>query len=256
MSFAGLRGSFWKKKGGGGTEFIMKVDTTKPGITGSSTIRIPIQPTGVDMTIDWGDGNTTYVNIPGNYEHTYSIGGVYTIKFTGSVVKGIRFANSGDRQKLIEISQWGGYKLESNSSFHGCVNLDVTATDVPLIISSLLERTFQGCSSLVFNSSINLWDTIGLTDAGYFFQGCVLFDQPLDGFNVESITDAFLFLSGATLSTANYDALLISWASQSVQSGLGINFGFSKYTNSGAALAARNTLTVTYGWTISDGGPA
>ena len=33
----------------------------------------------------------------------------------------------------------------------------------------------------------------------------------------------------------NYDALLIGWEAQSVQSGITINFGSSKYTGGGAA---------------------
>ena len=64
------------------------------------------------------------------------------------------------------------------------------------------------------------------------------------------------FLLNAGLSTASYDATLIGWAAQTVQSGLTCDFGNSQYTAGGAAEAARKTLINTYGWTITDGGAA
>jgi hypothetical protein len=68
------------------------------------------------------------------------------------------------------------------------------------------------------------------------------------------VTNFLNFMVGVTLSTTNYDALLIGWAAQNVLSNRTVNFGNSQYTAGGAAEAARNTLTTTYGWTISDGG--
>ena len=55
------------------------------------------------------------------------------------------------------------------------------------------------------------------------------------------------------MSQANYDALLIAWAAQSVQTGVPF-ITPAQYTAGGAAEAARNTLVNTYSWTISDGG--
>ena len=55
------------------------------------------------------------------------------------------------------------------------------------------------------------------------------------------------------MSTANYDATLIGWAAQApnIQSNVVFSLG-PKYTS--AAQSARDLLTGTYGWTISDGG--
>jgi hypothetical protein len=69
-----------------------------------------------------------------------------------------------------------------------------------------------------------------------------------------SMTAANSFmLNNSAMSTANYDATLISWAAQSLQSNVNINFGNAQYTLGGAAEAARNTLINTYSWTITDG---
>ncbi len=59
---------------------------------------------------------------------------------------------------------------------------------------------------------------------------------------------------GVTLSTANYDSLLMGWSSQAVRSGLVFHGGNSKYSD-GAAATARGVLTsAPNSWTIIDGG--
>jgi len=63
-------------------------------------------------------------------------------------------------------------------------------------------------------------------------------------------------MSGGTLSTANYDALLIAWDAQGAMSFSGTaNFGGSRYTSGGAAEAARTSLISKWGGII-DGGAA
>ncbi|MFX1239434.1 MAG: hypothetical protein ACFE8P_17165, partial [Promethearchaeota archaeon] len=61
----------------------------------------------------------------------------------------------------------------------------------------------------------------------------------------------------ATLTTANYDSLLIGWARlTSLQNDVSFHAGGSRYTPDGLAEAARNDLISTYSWTITDGGEA
>ena len=76
----------------------------------------------------------------------------------------------------------------------------------------------------------------------------------LSNWDVSGVSDFVSFLHNSTLTTQNYDATLISWAAQSLQSNANISFGNSQYTLGGAAEAARNTLINTYNWTIIDGG--
>jgi len=60
---------------------------------------------------------------------------------------------------------------------------------------------------------------------------------------------------GVTLSTANYDALLIGWGAQTVQSGVAFHGGSSTYTGGGAAEDGRDSL-LDQGWMIVDDGTA
>jgi len=61
--------------------------------------------------------------------------------------------------------------------------------------------------------------------------------------------------SGVTLSTPNYDSLLIGWAQLSLQNDVTFGAGNSQYS-SGAAAEARQKIIADFGWTITDGGEA
>jgi hypothetical protein len=96
-------------------------------------------------------------------------------------------------------------------------------------------------------------------DFEWMFSGCVDFNQDLRGWDISSATDISYMLFNVTLSTANYDALLIGWSTLSneetkIPTNLSFHAGNSKYSSAGQA--ARNILTGTYGWTITDGGLA
>ena len=56
------------------------------------------------------------------------------------------------------------------------------------------------------------------------------------------------------LSIANYNATLISWESQSLQSNVTAAFGNSQYSAFGTAANARASIISNYSWTITDGG--
>jgi len=59
---------------------------------------------------------------------------------------------------------------------------------------------------------------------------------------------------GVTLSTENYDSLLISWSQLSLQSGVRFHAGNTEY--SVVSETARQYIIDTYDWVIIDGGKA
>ena len=110
-----------------------------------------------------------------------------------------------------------------------------------------------------FNQPLNLWDTVKVTNMGDVFTNTTAFNQSISDWKVNLVTtfiDDFGFMVGKTFndySSANYDALLIGWASRPVLANKPINFGTIKYTS--AATAARAILTsAPNNWTIIDGG--
>ena len=78
----------------------------------------------------------------------------------------------------------------------------------------------------------------------------------LSGLDVTSLTTASSMMLGTDMSTANYDATLIAWEAQTLQTGVTVDFGGSIYTSGGAAEAARDSLTNlgTNAWEVTDGG--
>ena len=347
---------------GGGTapvnpDFVIEVDTTQAG-SASDTIILPLEPGGTySGTIDWGDGNSDSLSYA-NRQYTYASGGTYTITISGDTFEGFRYANGGDKAKLIDIQNWGFIALNADSAFRGCSNMDISATDAPTIITTSMYRMFMSCVSLTnpdfskwdvsavtdfrevfrsatnfngnlstwdvssgvqfvrmmdsssFNSDISDWQLLAADDISYMFND-TNFNQDISSWNVSNITNmSFLFggtpfnqninnwdvsnvsnmnstfafgnidqsfqgwditnvsnfqnfCRAVTLSTVNYDALLVDWEAtlQSAYPGgvgyphtININFYLSKYTLGSAAESARTSLISNFGWTITDGG--
>ena len=156
------------------------------------------------------------------------------------------------------INEWD---VEKNASvflmFKGASSFNQSLNNWDITRIDSFNSMFSGASS--FNGDVSGWDTSEARNFIKMFHLNPAFDQDLSGWDITSIDllpNAGLdFLSSATLSVANYDALLISWASQTpLTNGLLFNFGTSKYTLSSAAETSRDTLINTYGWTILDGG--
>ncbi len=282
VAIIGNQPSVFQKKA-----FVTTWQTTTP----SETITLPLVSTGVyDFDVDWGDGSSDTITAYNQAEvtHTYTTAGTYTVSITGTI-EGFRFNNGGDRTKIQTIESYGSLVISTDASFYGCTNLTSTATDAPKITTTSLSRTFQNCSN--FNGAIGNWDVSGVTAIFNMFRIASSFNQDLSSWDISSvanmsamfrasnamsstnlgavkdwtITDLtiasdFMLDCTNSMSTQDYDALLIAWQGQSPNTGVSIDFNNAKYTAGGAAETARTSLTTAtptgFGWTILDGGTA
>jgi len=208
-------GTTFVKVFGGGTppvnlDFVSTWDTTKAG-SASNTVVLPLLSGGTySGTIDWGDGNSDDLSYA-NRTHVYASGGVKTITISGTI-GGFQFNNGGDKAKITDISNWGTLDITTNSGFYGCSNLDVSATDAPIISTNNVSRCFRGCSSLTtpnfsnwdvsgvqffagmfqlctnFNGNISTWDVSSGTDFSSMFRGCIVFNSNITAWNLASAT--------------------------------------------------------------------
>jgi len=103
-----------------------------------------------------------------------------------------------------------------------------------------------------FNQNIGSWNVANVTDMRYMFIGAENFNQNISSWNFEKVTNMLRMFKGVTLSTANYDELLISLHNQSLQSNVEFDVGDNQY--SAAAASSRSFLETTFNWRISDGG--
>ena len=136
--------------------------------------------------------------------------------------------------------------FESASAF----NQDISDWNVGSVTN--MASMFDWATS--FNQDISDWDVINVTDMSWMFSGASAFDQSLAGWDMSSISTMEDMFADVTLSTSNYDAILISWAAQTVNSTVVFGGGNSQYS-AGLAATARGVLTGTpNNWTITDGG--
>ena len=104
-----------------------------------------------------------------------------------------------------------------------------------------------------FNQDIGSWDTSNVENMSAMFSNASAFNQDIGGWNVTALTNAASMFAGTSLSLANYDALLIGWDAQTLQSGVTFSGGNSKYCSSASA---RSNMISSDGWTITDAGKA
>ncbi|MEI6143258.1 MAG: BspA family leucine-rich repeat surface protein [Mariniphaga sp.] len=118
--------------------------------------------------------------------------------------------------------------------------------------ATTMESMFDYAS--LFNQDLTNWNVSKVTDLSWMFSGASVFNQNLGSWNIGSVTAMEDMFKGVTLSTANYDAILIAWAAKTLQNDVIFSGGNSKY--SCTAVPARAVLTGTPNtWTITDGGP-
>jgi hypothetical protein len=81
----------------------------------------------------------------------------------------------------------------------------------------------------------------------YMFRGAISFDQDLSALNITHVQNMSNMFNGISLSTVNYNSLLIGWDGQSPNSGVVFDGGNSNYNLGGAADTARTHLRINLG---------
>ena len=187
---------------------------TSDGSSNDTSIALPLEATGTyNFTVDWGDGNGSYITIwnQANATHTYASSGTYTLNIVGTII-GWTFNWYGDRLKITDITNWGPLNVgNSGSYFTGCANLVCTATDaLDLTGTTTLASMFQDAT--VFNGVIGSWDTANVTDMGSMFSGASVFNQDISSWDTSSVIDMNNMFYDATA----FNQSIGSWDTSSV----------------------------------------
>jgi len=181
-------------KGGGVSDdrFIISVKTDNTGTSNNDQFTLPWIG---DYDVDWGDGNTD-TGQTDTTTHTYATAGTYDVSVTPTNNCRIFFNNGGDRQKLLDVKNWGtGVWTTFSGAFLGCSRMDVTATDTPdLSIVTTISNMFRNCLIMVGNSSFENWDTSNINNISGAFRAAKLFNQNIsswDTSNFNSLSNTF-----------------------------------------------------------------
>lgn len=187
--------------------FITIWKTDNFGKTDNNQIEIPASKNGVYMyNVDWGDGSFDE-GIRSAIIHNYDIPGIYEVKISGYFPftgygdydgPGVVPVDIKDREKLIEVKQWGDIRWSSlSSAFAYCKNLDITAVDTPNISNvTRSTNTFIGCISLVGNESLKSWNVGSIKRFDSMFQGCILFNQDISTWDMKNAEFLYLMFQG------------------------------------------------------------
>ena len=271
-------------------DFRILVNTANAGVSNNDQFQFTGALGDYDVEVWDSTGSTKLEDITGLSDQatiTIAAGAnTYELRVFPAVTNGfnrIQFNGGGDKDKLLEIRNWGEVAWSTmERSFRGCSNLTTissfTSPDFSLVTT--LFVAFQSCSSLTTVDASD-WNTVNVEDMSFAFQNCTsltTFDASgwntanvetmsnmfrscgspdiigIEDFNIGSVTTFFNFLFLTTISTSSYDNLLINYEAQAPNPNLSFHGGKSKYTAGGAAEAARYSLINTYGWTITDGG--
>ncbi len=104
--------------------------------------------------------------------------------------------------------------------------------------------------AIAFNQDLSSWDVSSVTDMSFMFYNATSFDQNIGNWDIQNLTNATWMFNGVTLSTVNYDALLIGWQANTHNNNVPFSGGNSKYCLS----ENERNLLLADNWTITDGG--
>ena len=240
------------------------------------------QATSFNQSLNFDTSNVTIIN--NMFAGATAFNGTLTFSDTSSITNMVYMfqqATSFNQPLNFDTSSVTTMEQMFNgaSSFDQTLNFDTRAV-------TNIASMFYGATS--FNQYLNSWNTSNVTTMFRLFKSASSFDQPLNfdtsnvttmkemfsnassfdqtlNLDITSVTDMFNMFNGVTLSTTNYDAILIYWENElqtAFPNGSGytptisISFGASQYTGGGTAAAARASLVNNFNWTIIDGGIA
>ena len=206
-----------------------RTTNTSTGSSGSTQLRLPLEPTGnYGFTVFWGDASSDVItawNDPA-VTHTYAAPGDYLVEIDGTC-EGWRYNNTGDRKKILSVSDWGILKFGNNGDyFYGCSNLTLNSVnDTPDIsLTTNMSQAFRECSSLTSFNNLNSWSTSNANDMSYMFSFCPLFNQNIGSWDVSNVTTMQGMFYDATL----FNQDISTWNTQSLDD---VSYMFSDATN-------------------------
>ena len=170
--------------------------TTWRTTTANETITVP---TNISETYNYdlytSDGQI-FTGLTGSATVTFPVAGDYDVSIKG-VFPTIKFNNTGDRAKIIDIKQWGTTAWNSfQNSFNGCSNLVGTYTDAPDLTNvTILNNMFKACR--VFTGEVSNWDVSNVINMSSIFRNCDVFNSDLSGWDVSNNTRLSSCFQGA-----------------------------------------------------------
>jgi surface protein len=152
----------------------------------------------------------------------------------------ISIGNDEDEYRLLDVEQWGSTVWTSmQRAFSGGTNLNITATDVPVLTScTSMEYMFAGCGILNGPPNINSWNTGAVTNMGGMFFSATVFNRNIGNWNTAAVTNMFAMFMGAS----SFNQNIGSWNTSAVTN---MSYMFAFATSFNQNIGGWNTAAVT-----------
>ncbi len=200
-------------------DFVITVKTDNPGTSTDTQFTIPTYSEETyNYNVDCNsDGIDEATSVNGDYTCSYEAAATYTISIadntgTNTGFPRIYFNNTGDKDKLLSIEQWGENNWASMASaFYGCSNLAGQAGDSP-DLSNVADMSWMFANATAFNQDISGWNTTNVTDMNHLFSNAATFNKNIGNWDVSNVTDMSWLFAGASTFNQN----MVSWNVENV----------------------------------------
>ena len=209
----GLQYSKLSGGGSGNTDaFIIEVKTDNAGTSNDNQFQFTGAVGDYDVVAKQnGVVIETFNNLSDEATITLPSSGIYVLEVSAKAANGfdrIRFDGGGDKDKMLDIKQWGNIIWSSfNEAFYGCNNMLTTATDIP-DVSSVTNMSLMFYYATSANPNTTNWDVSSVTDMYYMFRSASSANPDTSNWNVSNVTDMkniFRDASSANPDTSNWN---------------------------------------------------
>ncbi len=128
----------------------------------------------------------------------------------------------------------------------GIANPDTSGWDT----GNVTDMSWMFQANVMANPDTSGWNTANVTNMQVMFAAAQSANPDTSNWDITAVTDMSDMFTGVTLPTDSYDAMLMNFSKQVVQSGVNFHGGDSTY----CIIGPRNTLINNFQWSIVDGG--
>lgn len=192
-----------------GDDFVTTWNTSNPGYSNGTSILISTIGSGYSYDVDWNnDGVFDDFGVTGNITHDYEAPGTYTIRIRGSFPRIYMNTSLSDREKLVDIVQWGTNPWTSMATaFYGTKNLtDISATDTPNLSQVTNMSEMFGISDMQY-ADLSGWNVSNVTDMSGMFSMSKYAGLGLETWNVGNVTNMMYMFGSVT----NFNGDVSGW---------------------------------------------
>ena len=225
------------------TDFITRWDLSIPG-SGTTSISFGVGTTGT-VGYTW-ETVPTGLNGSGTFSGTTATitglpaGSIIRLKIDTLNFNRINIDYGADKDRLLNVEQWGDVSWSTmKSSFSGCINLNITSTDMPdLSLVDSMTAMFANCQILNGPTNINNWNTSNVIDMSHIFNNASSFNQPIDNWSTSNVINMWRMLSSAS----SFNQPIGNWNTSNVTN---MTFMFSGASSFNQPIGNWNTINVT-----------